>query len=179
MGPVGCPLFFDPKKGLMHLDIKKIETKVEELASPVLENLGYGLVACDFMQEGGRWVLKLYIEKEGGVTIDDCVRASHSVEDLIAVEDFVPVSYNLEVSSPGINRPLKKRRDFERYVGERVAIKASHPIDGRKNFKGTLTGIEGDDIVLIIDGTRFRVPIGSVGRARLEPEEIVSKGKVH
>ena len=163
----------------MQLDIKKIEAKAEELAGPVLENLGYGLVACDFTQDEGRWVLRLYIDKDGGVTIDDCVRASHSVEDLIAVEDFVPVRYNLEVSSPGLSRPLKKRADFERYVGERVMIKASHPIDGRKNFKGTLSGVEGDDIVLIIDGTRYRVPLGSVGRARLEPEGATPKRKVH
>lgn len=163
----------------MHLDSKEIEAKAEKLVSPVLENMGYGLVACDFLQEGGRWILRLYIEKEGGVTIDDCVRASHGVEDLIVVEDIVPVGYSLEVSSPGVNRPLRKRADFERYVGERIAIKTSEPIDGRKNFKGVLSNLKGDDIVMIIDGSEYRVPIDAIGKAHLEPIEIEKKRKVH
>jgi ribosome maturation factor RimP len=163
----------------MHLDTKEIEAKAEKLIAPVLENMGYGLVACDFLQEGGRWILRLYIEKEGGVTIDDCVRASHGVEDLIAVEDIVPVGYSLEVSSPGINRPLRKRADFERYVGERIAVKTQEPIEGRKNFKGLLTNLRGDEIVMIIDGSEYSVPIDSIGKAHLEPTEIVKDKKIH
>jgi ribosome maturation factor RimP len=163
----------------MHLDSKEIEAKAEKLVVPVLENLGYGLVACDFLQEGGRWILRLYIEKEGGVTIDDCVRVSHGVEDLIAVEDIVPVGYSLEVSSPGVNRPLRKRADFERFVGERIAVKTSQPIEGRKNFKGVLSNLKGDDIVMIIDGSEYRVPLDAVGKAHLEPVDIEEKRKVH
>jgi len=163
----------------MHLDSREIEAKAEKLVAPVLENMGYGLVACDFLQEGGRWVLRLYIERDGGVTIDDCARASHGVEDLIAVEDIVPVGYSLEVSSPGVNRPLRKRSDFERFVGERIAVKTSQPIDGRKNFKGVLSNLEGDKIVMIIDGDEYRVPLDAVGKAHLEPIEIEGKRKVH
>ncbi len=155
----------------MHLDTKEIEAKAEGLVAPVLENLGYGLVACDFLQDAGRWVLRLYIEREGGVTIDDCVRASRSVEDLIAVEDFIPVGYNLEVSSPGINRPLRKREDFERFVGEQVKIRTERPLEGRSNFKGVITAVLGDDVEILIDNQRFRVPIPHIAKARLEPLE--------
>ncbi|MFH1829759.1 MAG: ribosome maturation factor RimP [Pseudomonadota bacterium] len=156
------------------MDIKDIETKAEELVKPVLDNLGYGLVACDFINESGQWILRLYIDKDGGVSIDDCARASHGVEDLLAVEDIVPVRYNLEVSSPGIFRPLKKREDFERYMGERARIKTLHPIDGRSNFKGQLAGLEGNEIIMIIDDERYRIPLSEVNKAKLEPQEITA-----
>jgi ribosome maturation factor RimP len=156
----------------MTIDTKAIETKAEEILTPVLENLGYGFVACDFILESGRWILRLYIDKEGGVTIDDCARVSHGVEDLIAVEDIVPISYNLEVSSPGLFRPLRKREDFERYMGEQVRIRTVRPIEGRSNFKGSLAGFEDNEIVVIIDGDRYRIPFSEVHKARLEPKEI-------
>ncbi len=158
----------------MSIDPKAIETKVEALVTPVLENLGYGLVACDFLHESGHWILRLYIDRDGGVTIDDCVRVSHSVEDLLAVEDIVHTRYNLEVSSPGIHRPLRKREDFERFMGEHAKIKTLHPIDGRSNFKGQLAGFDGDDLIMIIDGQRYKVPLSEVSKARLEPQEITA-----
>lgn len=161
----------------MQLDVKQIETDAERLIEPVLGNLGYGLVACEFLQDSGRWVLRIYIDKEGGVTIDDCVRASHGVEDLIAVEDFIPVGYSLEVSSPGINRPLRRREDFERSVGERVSIKTEEPIDGRKNFKGMLKGLKGDEIVMEIDGSEYRLPMEAARRAHLHPLDVQKKKK--
>jgi ribosome maturation factor RimP len=163
----------------MALDIKAIETKAEEVATPVLANLGYALVACEFFLEGGRWTLRISIEKHGGVTVDDCARISHSVEDLLEVEEVVPLEYNLEVSSPGIFRPLRKRRDFERFVGERVKVKTVHLIDGRQNFKGILAAVEGEDLVVVIDNVRFRVPLAAVGRAHLDPEIIPKKEKAN
>ncbi len=161
----------------MPLDVKQIEGSVGQLVEPVLANLSYQLVACEFVQDAGRWVLRISIDKEGGVTIGDCARASHAVEDLIAAEDLVPVRYVLEVSSPGLCRPLTRREDFERFLGERVRVKTQQPLEGRSNFAGVLTGLEGDAIVILIDGEHYRVPLSAVGRARLDPELLTPQRK--
>jgi ribosome maturation factor RimP len=159
----------------MQLDVRKIEKRAEELVAPVLSELGYSLVACEFLQDGGRWVLRIYIERDEGITVGDCASASHAVEDLIAVEDFIPAAYNLEVSSPGINRPLRGRSDFKRFAGEHVKIKTQRPLGGRSNFKGIICGVKGEDVELVIDNQRFLVPISEISRARLDPVEISMK----
>ncbi|MFA4874010.1 MAG: ribosome maturation factor RimP [bacterium] len=161
----------------MTIDRKEILAKVEGLVAPVLANLGYDLIEREIVFDSGRWVLRLFIDREGGVTIDDCVRASHSIEDLVAVEDVVPVRYDLEVSSPGIFRPLRRPADFEKYAGMRVRVRTAEPIDGRSNFKGILERVEGGAITIIIDGDRYQVPIDAIEKARLEPEELLPKGK--
>lgn len=161
----------------MSIDNKAIAAKVEELVAPVLGNLGYTLIEREFVQDSGAWVLRLYIDREGGVTIDDCARASHAVEDLIAVEEVVPVRYRLEVSTPGIARPLRARADFEKYLGAKARIRTTHPIDGRGNFKGVLEGLEGDAVSMMIDNVRYLVPLDAIDRARLEPEDIWPKAK--
>lgn len=167
MGPAGTHFFFEH----MHLNVREIEEKSEALVAPVLEQLGYGLVACELLQEGGRWILRISIEGEAGITVDDCAKVSHAVEDLIAVEDIVPVAFNLEVSSPGINRPLRRAADFKRFVGEHVRIKTQKPLEGRSNFKGIICGVTGEDVELVIDNQRFLVPINEISRARLDPME--------
>lgn len=161
----------------MALDVKQIEMNAGQLVAPVLAHLSYQLVACEFVQDSGRWVLRLYIDKEGGVTVGDCARASHAVEDLIVAEDLVPVRYVLEVSSPGLCRPLTRREDFERFLGERVRVKTQQPLEGRSNFNGVLTGLEGDAIVILIDGEQYRVPLSAVGKARLDPEILTPQRK--
>jgi len=163
----------------MSIDVKAIEGTAEGIAAPILQNMGYALVACEFTFEEGRWILRLFIDKDGGVTIDDCVSASHAVEDVISVEDFIPASYNLEVSSPGLARPLKREEDFVRFAGERAKLKTSEPIDGRSNFKGVLAGVESGSVAISVDGTKFLVPMDKIHRARLEPEVAACKTKGH
>jgi ribosome maturation factor RimP len=163
----------------MALDIKAIEQKAEQVTRPVLANLGYELIASEFLMESGRWTLRLFIDKVRGVTIDDCERASHAVEDLLEVEEVVPVEYSLEVSSPGLLRPLARRQDFEKHVGDRIKVKTAHPIDGRSHFKGILAALEGEDLVMIIDNARYCVPLSAVGRARLDPELFPERKKVN
>jgi len=157
------------------MDTNVILSKVEDIVTPVLGNLGYELVEREFLMDRGRWVLRLYIDREGGVTIDDCARASHSVEDLINVEGVIPYGYTLEVSSPGIDRPLRRREDFERFVGATVHLKTLHPVNGRSSFKGRLDGLEGDEILMTIDNAQHRVPFGELARARIEGAELSSK----
>lgn len=162
----------------MAMDCKEIEKRAEAVAAPILANLGYSLVACEFTFEDGRWQLRLFVDREGGVTVGDCARASHAVEDAIAVEDFIPAAYNLEVSSPGIFRPLRTEDDFKRYTGERARIKTVEPIGGRSNFRGILIGVEGGQVAVSIDGTKFTVPMEKIGRARLDPVEVMpAKGE--
>ena len=152
------------------MDTKDILQKVEDFVSPVLENLGYELVERELAQDSGRWILRLYIDKEGGVTIDDCARASHGVEDLIEVEGLIPMHYELELSSPGINRPIRRRKDFDRFKGETIRLKTTEPVNGRSNYKGILETLDGDEIVMIVDGDRYRVPYKFLAKARLEPD---------
>jgi len=136
------------------MDVASVLARVEETVSPVLEQLGYQLVERELVPQAGGWVLRLYIDKEGGVTIDDCARASRGIA--------------LEVSSPGVDRPLRRRQDFERYRGSTIRLKTSHPVNGRSNYKGTLEGLEGDDIVMTVDGVRYRLPISELAKARVE-----------
>ncbi len=159
------------------MDTQEILEKVEVLVAPVLANLGYDLIERELINESGRWVLRLFIDKNGGVTIDDCKQTSRSIEDLLEVEDVVPVRYNLEVSSPGIFRPLRRREDFTEFFGERASIRAKKALEDRRNFVGLLGGLEGDDVIIVVDGQRYRVPFAMIERARLEPEDIFNKGK--
>ncbi|HPW45810.1 MAG TPA: ribosome maturation factor RimP [bacterium] len=159
------------------MDSAVILTKIEDLVSPVLANLGYELVDREFAVEGGRRILRIYIDRPGGVTIDDCSAASHAVEDLIEVEELIPEKYVLEISSPGINRPLRKREDFERYAGSIVRMKTRNPVGGRSNFKGELVGLSGDDVVVTIDGKNYNVPIAELGKARIDEDPFKSQKK--
>jgi len=145
--------------------------KVEEAAAPILENLGFRLVDLEFVVEHGRLILRLYIDKENGVvTIDDCEYASHAVEDVIEAEGIVGASYTLEVSSPGLDRPLKSQNDFEKHIGEVIRLKTREPIEGRSNYKGVLETVHDGQLQMIIDGMRFQIPLDQILKARLVPE---------
>jgi ribosome maturation factor RimP len=145
--------------------------KIEELAATVLNNLGFQLIDLELVVEHGRFTLRLYIDKEGGgVTIDDCELTSHAVEDVIEAERIVGASYNLEVSSPGLDRPLKSQSDFEKNIGEVIRLKTREPIDGRSNYKGLLEAVKDGRVNMIIDGMRFEIPLAQIFRARLIPK---------
>lgn len=161
------------------MDISLILNKVNELIEPVLANFGYELIEREFVSASGRWVLRLYIDKEGGVTIDDCAFVSHAIEHLIEVEEIIPVSYSIEVSSPGTARPIRRKKDFEKFVGSEIRLKTLMPINGRANFKGILEKIDGDDIVMVVDGAQHRVPLSTLARARLEPETHSADKKIN
>ncbi|HWV38147.1 MAG TPA: ribosome maturation factor RimP [Vulgatibacter sp.] len=149
---------------------KDIAERVRELAEPVVEAEGMELVDVEYQREGPRWVLRLYIDKPSGVGLDDCQTVSRQIDKLLDVEDPIAPSYSLEVSSPGLERPLKKREHFERFAGRQVEIRTFGPIGDppRRNFKGRLLGIgEGDAIRVEIDGTMFEVPLDEVAKAHL------------
>ncbi len=140
------------------------------MLEPVVESLGFELVDVEFSGTGGHALLRLYIDSHGGVTVDDCATVSHQVSAVLDVEDPVPGQYRLEVSSPGLDRPLVKRKDFQRFTGETIKVKMSRPNLGRRNFTGTLTRMEGESIVLESGAESFSLPLDDIEKARLVPK---------
>ncbi len=126
------------------------EQRLEALLSPVLEELAYELVDLEFVKEGQSWYLRLYLDKEGGITLDDCEKASRAIEVVMDEKDPIEQAYYLEVSSPGLDRPLKKEKDFIKYAGEVVDVKLYRAQNKKKTFQGELVGLK-DDVVTILD----------------------------
>ena len=138
------------------------------LLEPAIAAMGFELADID-LYLGRRGVLRLYIDRAGGVTVDDCQRVSEQVGALLDVEDPLPGSYTLEVSSPGFDRRLRTQAHFERFVGERVRIELRDAREGRRNFTGRLTGVESGSAVLDVDGEELRLPLNDIAVARLVP----------
>ena len=129
--------------------------KTENLALPLAESLGYEIVDTEYVKEGADWFLRVYIDKPGGITIDDCEALSRLLSDALDEEDFIADAYILEVSSPGLDRPLKKEKDFLRYMGEPVEVKTYQAFEGRKEFTGILTAYNGDSFTIEEDDTEI------------------------
>jgi ribosome maturation factor RimP len=131
---------------------KNIQQAISDLVAPIADELSYELVDVEFVKEGANWYLRVYIDKPGGITIDDCQAVSERLSDLLDKEDPIEQSYFLEVSSPGLDRPLKTERDFVKYKGEEVEVKLFQPIDGNKIFEGELIGLVDGRVVILQDG---------------------------
>lgn len=150
--------------------------RVTEIVAEIGEPLGISLVDLEYKREGRDFVLRLFLEKEGGITLDDCADVSRQLSDILDVEDFMPERYNLEVSSPGICRPLKKVADYQRFLGHLVKVKtfdmlADDAGNKRKTFTGKLAGVQ--DGVISIDlteGQHASIPLDKVAKANLEFE---------
>jgi len=122
------------------------ELKTEQLLEPVLATNQFELYDIEYVKEGGNWFLRVYIDKENGITVDDCVLVSRVLSDLLDKDDFIPDSYILEVSSPGLGRQLKRDKHFEKSIGEEVELKLYKPINKKKEFVGILTAYNQDTI---------------------------------
>jgi ribosome maturation factor RimP len=151
------------------------------LLEPPIEALGFELLDVEFAQAGRGGVLRIFIdrgaggdrgvgEKDANVTVDDCATVSHAVSQVLEIEDPIKGHYTLEVSSPGFDRILRKRAHFERFVGERITAELKLPIEGRRRFVGTLKSIQGDSIVVEVDGRPHDLPLERIQKARLRPE---------
>lgn len=143
---------------------------IEELVLPIVEEAGLELADVEFVKEGSRWCLRVFIDKPGGIGIEDCRYISEKLDKLLDEKDPIPHSYALEVSSPGIERPLKKPADYVRFTGRLANITTFAPLDGKKNFSGRIIGISGNNLVLDTEGTEFSVPLDQVASARLVVE---------
>ncbi len=124
------------------------EQKTEELLLPIMEEHKFELVDVEYVREAGTWYLRAYIDKEGGITIDDCELVSRRLSDLLDAQDYIEDAYILEVSSPGLGRPLKKDKDLKRSLGERVEVRTYRPIEKQKEFTGVLKSFNEESIVL-------------------------------
>jgi ribosome maturation factor RimP len=139
-----------------------------ELLEPPVAAMGFELADLD-AHFGRRGLLRLFIDREGGVTLDDCQRVSEQIGAWLDVEDPLPGSYVLEVSSPGFDRRLRKLKHFERFSGEQARIELKDARDGRRRFTGRLAGVEGSEVLLEVDGELTRLPFGDIALARLAP----------
>jgi len=146
---------------------RRVAEIVKNLALPPAEGLGFELVDVEYIKEAGRYYLRIYIDKPGGITLDDCQALSEKLEPILDNADPVSGPYILEVSSPGIERPLKKMSDFQRFTGSLVKIKTFSPIDGKKQFTGRLLSTTDEEVSLDLDGQVIAIAIDKISRARL------------
>ncbi len=153
------------------------EAQLMQLLQPTVEDMGYALWGIELTSPGRRPTVRIYIEAETGVSVDDCAKVSHQVSGVLDVEDPISGEYTLEVSSPGIDRLLFRPEQYEPYLGEIVDIRLRLPVEGRRRFKGVLISADGDTVVVEIDGQQYGLPLRSVDRARAMPRFEIGQGK--
>ena len=145
--------------------------RVAAAARPLAEAEGLELVAVEYQREAGGWVLRVYLDKPGGIGLDDCQRVSQQLGDLLDVEDLIEHAYTLEVSSPGLDRPLVSEADFARFAGRLVCLQTAAPLEGQRRFRGRLLGIAAGAVRLEVEGGRqVAIPHAAIERARLVVE---------
>jgi len=150
----------------------EILNKVREIAAPLAAQEGLELIDVELGGPGGRQILRIFIDKSGGVSLDDCSSISRAVSAALDVEDPIQGAYDLEVSSPGLDRPLRTPEHFQKFAGKRVRVKTFGPLpecENRKTFVGILQGYDNETIVLDVDGRIFRVPHAQVSKANVDP----------
>lgn len=133
------------------------EQRTEELIMPVIRENNFELVDVEFVKEGSTWYLRLYVDKEGGITINDCETVSRAMSDILDREDYIEESYIMEVSSPGLGRPLKKDKDFKRSIGEEVEIRLFKAIDRQKEYTGLLKDFDKDTVTITLEDDSTRI----------------------
>ncbi len=147
---------------------KSIEAAIEELVSPIVDTKGFEIVDIEYVKEAGEYYLRIFLDKEGGISLNDCESVSRELSEILDVKDPIKDNYFLEVSSPGLDRPLKKDKDFIRYQGRDVEIKLYKPINGSKQFEAELVGLNEDkNIVVIIDDNEVEFNKKDVALVRL------------
>lgn len=154
--------------GVMKMDVTV--ARVWELAAPLAEDEGMEIVDIQFRREGSRGgkVLRLFLDKEGGPNVDDLSRVSRQLSELLDVHDAVDGAFTLEVSSPGINRPLKKLEHFERFVGKRIRVQTREMIDGRRSFLGILRVVSEGQITVQQEGKEYQIPLSVIEKSNYE-----------
>jgi ribosome maturation factor RimP len=151
--------------------MRKAPQAIYGLVRGVVEPMGYELVGVELRPgERGGELLRVYIDREGGILLDDCSAVSHQLSGVLDVEDPIKGEYSLEVSSPGLARPLFELEHFARYTGSKAKVKLSSPIEGRRNFTGQLAGVEGEEVLLQVDNQLVRLDFNQIDSAKLVPE---------
>lgn len=148
-------------------NLTNLELRLTEMLQPAVEALEFELLGVEFIRAGNHSTLRVYIDHENGISVDNCADVSHQVSAILDVEDPIATEYALEVSSPGMDRPLFTLEHFAQVVGETVNVRLNVPQEGRRNFKGDLTGIDGDMIIVKVDNQEFSLLIDNVAKANL------------
>jgi ribosome maturation factor RimP len=148
-----------------------VASKEQQLCSmlePTVEALGFELWGIEYLSQGRHSLLRIYIEGENGITVDDCAAVSEQVSSLLDVEDPISGEYTLEVSSPGVDRLLFRLEQFSGYAGEMIELRLRSAFEGRRKFKGILQGIEGEDVVIRVDDHEYLLPHSAIEKARVQ-----------
>ncbi|WP_188862845.1 ribosome maturation factor RimP [Marinobacterium nitratireducens] len=143
---------------------------LHELIEPSVTALGFELWGIEYVAQGAHSVLRIYIDSEDGISVDDCAKVSHQVSGILDVEEPISGQYNLEVSSPGMDRPLFTLEQFAAWAGHQVQLRLRVPFEGRRKFKGLLNGVEGDEVLLVVDKEEYLLPIDLIDRANIVPQ---------
>ena len=144
-----------------------IQDKIEELLQPSIESLGYELWACEYLAQGKHSLLRVYIDAEAGIGVADCERVSHQVSAVLDVDDPISGHYSLEVSSPGIPRPLFRPKHYQRFLGSTIHLKLFKPLDGRRSFSGPIVSADDQQVVLELAQGPQSFPFSNVAKAHL------------
>jgi ribosome maturation factor RimP len=147
-----------------------IAEKAREIVQPPIEGAGCELVDVEWKNEQGGWVLRVFVDRPGGITHEDCERVSRELSPVLDVHDVIPHAYSLEVSSPGLERPLRTVEPFRRFLGQRAKVRLRHGVAGRRNFTGTIVAADGDaaTFTLEVDGQEHVLPLGDLDKAQLQ-----------
>jgi ribosome maturation factor RimP len=156
--------------------MKQAPEHLVNLIEPIVEGLGYECVGIEYNPHPKHGLLRIYIDSDNGILVEDCSKVSHQVSGVLDVEDPIQGNYQLEISSPGEDRPFFKVSQFERFIGSTVLVNLFKPIDGRRKITGLIEQVE-DDIVTLKEGEQFfEVPFAAMSKARLVPEYLIEKG---
>jgi ribosome maturation factor RimP len=149
--------------------LSQLEQRLTDMLNPAVEALGFELVGVEFVRAGKHSIMRVYIDHENGISVDNCADVSHQVSAILDVEDPINTEYNLEVSSPGMDRPLFKESHYLQVVGEIVSIKLSLALDNRRNFKGRLLACNNGMLTIEVDGQQFELAVASIEKGNLVP----------
>jgi len=147
-----------------------LERQLTDLLESAVVASGYELVGLEFIRAGAHSTLRIYIDHENGINVDDCAEVSHQVSAVLDVEDPISVAYNLEVSSPGLERPLFKAAHYEQFIGHEVSIVLKMAVGNRRKWKGTILSIEGETVTLTVDGQEEQFALSNISKANLIPK---------
>jgi ribosome maturation factor RimP len=146
------------------------EQQLQAMLAPAVSALGYEFWGLEYLTHGRQAVLRVFIDSPNGISVDDCAKVSRQLSAVLDVEDPIAVEYTLEVSSPGMDRPLFTIEQYERYRGEQIKVRLRAPFEGRRNFTGRLVGVEAEEVVIVVEDHEYLLPIEMIDKAEVVPQ---------